>query len=182
MLTKPQYLYQAKLIIDCLPDDEYNSIPKETLKYIEENMQVDENIKINPEIDLSEQDVDTQTLMFLNDIIQNIKLHKMAKQYENDIKSYIKEVEERNAGFEARVDNINLNEEVKRLEKKNEKLPKAKELIEDYKKVVSKKEEEIIKLKEECDMLTTMLNKIPKFIRKIFLKNSKTKLLQEKND
>ena len=46
MLTKPQYLYQAKLIIDCLPEEEYNSIPKETLKYIEENMQVDTNIKI----------------------------------------------------------------------------------------------------------------------------------------
>lgn len=182
MLTKPQYLYQAKLIIDCLPEDEYNSIPKETLKYIEENMQVDESIKIDPEVELSEQNVDTQTLMFLNDIIQNIKLHKMAKQYENDVKSYIKEVEERNAGFEARVDNINLNEKVERLEKQNEKLPKAKELIEDYKKVVSKKEEEIVKLKEECNMLTTMLNRIPKFIRKIFLRNSKTKLLQEKND
>lgn len=182
MLTKPQYLYQAKLIIDCLPEEEYNSIPKETLKYIEENMQVDKNIKIDPEKDLSEQNVDSQTLLFLNNIIQKVRMNELSKEYEKDIKDYIAEVNSKNAGFEAQVENINLREDVEKLETQTQKIPKAKELIQEYQQVVSKKEEEIVKLKEECNTLTSMLNKIPKFIRKIFLRNHKVKLLQEKND
>ena len=64
MLSKPQYLYQAKLIIDCFPEEDYNSIPKKTLKYIEDNMQEDPNIKINPEIPLEEQECGSTNMGF----------------------------------------------------------------------------------------------------------------------
>ena len=67
MLSKSQYLYQAKLIIDCFPKEDYDSIPKETLKYIEDNMKVDSNIVINPEISLEEQYRSTNMGIFTKD-------------------------------------------------------------------------------------------------------------------
>ena len=33
MLTKAKMLYQVKLILDYLPEEEYNLIPKETINY-----------------------------------------------------------------------------------------------------------------------------------------------------
>ena len=152
------------------------------LRMLEENMQVDKNIKIDYEKDLSEQNVDSQTLSFLNNIIQKVRMNELSKEYEKDIKDYIAEVNSKNAGFEAQVDNVNLREDIEKLEIQNQKIPKAKELIQEYQQNKKKKEEEIVKLKEECNALTSMLNKIPKFIRKIFLRNHKVKLLQEKND
>ena len=37
MLTNKKVLYQVKLILDCLPDNEYALIPKDTIDYIENN-------------------------------------------------------------------------------------------------------------------------------------------------
>ena len=171
MLSKPQYLYQAKLIIDCFPKKDYDSIPKETLKYIEDNMKVDSNIVINPEISLEEQDIDPQTWEFLQKIADDV----------SDREFYLKLANEQNEGYKARVDNINLNKDVSKLQKENQKLPKAKELIYGYQKVISNKDEEIKKLEQECNSLKEMLNRIPKFIRMLFLRNKKVKLLEEKN-
>ena len=67
------------------------------------------------------------------------------------------------------------------MQKENQKLPKAKELIYGYQKVISNKDEEIKKLEQECNSLKEMLNRIPKFIRMLFLRNKKVKLLEEKN-
>ena len=58
---------------------------------------------------------------------------------------------------------------------------KPEELIYGYQKVISNKDEEIKKLEQECNSLKEMLNRIPKFIRMLFLRNKKVKLLEEKN-
>ena len=50
------------------------------------------------------------------------------------------------------------------------------------KKVIENKDKEIEELKNECNSLKEMLNKIPKFIKTLFLRNKKVKLLNEKND
>ena len=44
MLSKAKLLYQVKLILDYLPKEEYNLIPQETIYYIEDNFEYDENI------------------------------------------------------------------------------------------------------------------------------------------
>ena len=85
MLSKSQYLYQAKLIIDCFPKEDYNSIPKETLKYIEDNMKVDSNIVINPEISLEEQDIDPQTWEFLQKIADDVSNNEFYEEYKKEI-------------------------------------------------------------------------------------------------
>lgn len=180
MLSKPQYLYQAKLIIDCFPKKDYDSIPKETLKYIEDNMKVDSNIVINPEISLEEQDIDPQTWEFLQKIADDVSDREFYEEYKKDIAQYLNLANEQNEGYKARVDNINLNKDVSKLQKENQKLPKAKELIYGYQKVISNKDEEIKKLEQECNSLKEMLNRIPKFIRMLFLRNKKVKLLEEK--
>ena len=180
MLSKPQYLYQAKLIIDCFPKKDYDSIPKETLKYIEDNMKVDSNIVINPEILLEEQDIDPQTWEFLQKIADDVSDREFYEEYKKDIAQYLNLANEQNEGYKARVDNINLNKDVSKLQKENQKLPKAKELIYGYQQVIANKDEKIKELEQECNSLKEMLNRIPKFIRMLFLRNKKVKLLEEK--
>ena len=180
MLSKPQYLYQAKLIIDCFPKKDYDSIPKETLKYIENNMKVDSNIVINPEISLEEQDIDPQTWEFLQKIADDVSDREFYEEYKKDIAQYLNLANEQNEGYKARVDNINLNKDVSKLQKENQKLPKAKELIYGYQQVIANKDEKIKELEQECNSLKEMLNRIPKFIRMLFLRNKKVKLLEEK--
>ena len=181
MLSKPQYLYQTKLIIDWFPKEDYESIPKETLKYIEDNMQVDSNIVINPDISLEEQDIDPQTWQLLQKIADDVSDREFYEEYKKDVDEYINIINEQNDGFKARIDNINLSKDCLKLQKENLKLPKAKELIFGYQEVISNKDEKIKKLEEECNSLKEMLNKIPKFVRILFLKNKKVKLLEEKN-
>lgn len=180
MLSKPQYLYQAKLIIDCFPKKDYDSIPKETLKYIEDNMKVDSNIVINPEISLEEQDIDPQTWEFLQKIADDVSDREFYEEYKKDIAQYLNLANEQNEGYKARVDNINLNKDVSKLQKENQKLPKAKELIYGYQQVIANKDEKIKELEQECNSLKEMLNRIPKFIRMLFLRNKKVKLLEKK--
>ncbi len=182
MLSKSQYLYQAKLIIDCLPKEEYDSIPKKTLNYIEENMQVDPNIKINPDISLEEQDIDPQTWKFLKDVVNEVDSNQLYEEYKYEINDYVKDINEQNKGNEARLENINLNNDMDNLKKENQKLPQAKDLIVGYQKLISQKDEEIKKLKQECDSLTDSLNRIPKFIKRLFLRNRNLKALNEKNN
>lgn len=181
MLSKSQYLYQAKLIIDCFPKEDYDSIPKEILKYIEDNMNVDSSIVINPEISLEEQGIDPQTWKFLQKIADDVSNRNFYEEYKKEIVEYLNIANEQNEGYKARVDNINLNKDVSKLQKENQKLPKAKELIYGYQKVISNKDEEIKKLEQECSSLKEMLNRIPKIIKMLFLRNKKVKLLEEKN-
>ena len=63
------------------------------------------------------------------------------------------------------------------LEKENSKIPKAKELVEEYKDALKQKDNEIEKLKRNNQELYESIKKLPKFIRKIFIKDIDTKLL-----
>ena len=42
MISKAKALYQVKVILDYLPEDEYKLIPKEMLDYIEDNFEYEE--------------------------------------------------------------------------------------------------------------------------------------------
>ena len=63
------------------------------------------------------------------------------------------------------------------LKKENEKIPKAKELLQDYKDALKQKDSEIEKLKANNQELYEYIEKVPKFIRKIFIKEN-VKLLK----
>lgn len=166
MLTNKKMLYQVKLILDCLPDNEYALIPKDTINYIENNYEYDENIKINPDIPLEEQNIDEQTYRMLEKIIKRVESKG------NDINQYIAEVKEQNKEFDARVENVKLKNIIEVLKKENEKIPKAKELLQDYKDALKQKDNEIEKLKMKNKELYEYIEKIPKFIRKIFIKEN----------
>ena len=69
-MTKEESLYQVKLILDNIPDYEYEKIPKDILIYIDKNMEYNESVTINTSIPLENQDIDEKTYVFLNKIIK----------------------------------------------------------------------------------------------------------------
>ena len=83
-----------------------------------------------------------------------------------------------------REENIRLQSIIDTLKIENQKVGKAKELVMDYKELVDKQEKEISKLKEEVTKLQIdnaelygQIQKFPKLIRRIFIKDN-TKLLK----
>ena len=68
------------------------------------------------------------------------------------------------------MENIKLKDLIKKLEKENSKLPKAKKLLEEYQKVLKQKYNQIKELKEKNSYLYEYIDNIPKLIRKIFIK------------
>ena len=174
MLTKAKMLYQVKLILDYLPKEEYNLIPKETINYIEENFEYDEKIQISPNIPLENQNIDDETYKYLEKIINEAEKNKKVSN-NNESTDYIKES---NKNFETSAENIRLQKLVKLLKKENEKIPKAKKLVEEYKNALAEKNKEIEVLEKNNKYLRELINRIPKFIRKFFIKDD-IKLLNE---
>ena len=172
MLTKAKAVYQVKLILDYLPREEYKLIPKETINYIEENFEYDENIKIDPSIPLENQKIDDKAYEMLEEIIKNAE-NKKRTSNTNEISQYIKSVKESNKNYDAEIENIKLKNILELLKKENNKIPKAKELLEEYKEALKKKDEEIAKLKEDNEYLFKYIQRIPKILRKIFIKDMK---------
>ncbi len=103
------------------------------------------------------------------------------------------EVERRDIEVEQRIqelqnENIKLKSIIKALEEENKKIEKAKELVIDYKGALSIQEEKNKKLKNEIDKLQQSndelyesISKMPKILRKIFIKDY-TKLLRTPSD
>lgn len=177
MLTKAKMLYQVKLILDYLPEEEYNLIPKETINYIEDNFEYDENIKIDPNIPLENQNIDDSSYKYLEKIIAEAEKNQKASK-NKELEDYIKDVKESNKNFETNVENIRLKELVELLKKENGKIPKIKSLVEDYKNALEEKNKKIEELEKNNRYLRELINKIPKFIRKLFIKE-KIKLLSD---
>ena len=171
MMTKEKALYQVKLILEALPEEEYQLISKDTLEYIEKNYEYDENIKIDSNIPLESQNVDMLAYEILEPIVKEAE-EKIAKKQAVEDKLKEKEFNE----------NIRLNELNAVLEKEKVNISKAKELIVSYKKLLQEKQNEIDNLKEYNNSLEETVNRIPKFLRKIFLKKSDIKLINGKND
>ncbi len=177
MLTKEKALYQVKLILDYLPKEEYQLISKETIDYIEDNFEYDENLTIDPKVPLEKQKIDDKAYNFLEKIIRETEKNKKAK-YKPQVAKLVEKSKMENEQFETSLENIRLKDLIESLKKENEKLPKAKELIEEYKNALVLKEEENENLKKVIEQLQSTINAIPKFIRKIFVKETGVKLLK----
>ena len=175
MITKAKALYQVKLILDYLPDEEYKLIPQETIDYIEDNFEYDENFSIDPSIPLEKQKIDDKAYEFLDKIVKSVESNKKENtiNQNSEIEMYVKQVKESNKNYNAKIENIRLKNLVETLKKENSKIPKAKDLISEYKEVLKEKDNEIEKLKKNNQELYNCIEKLPKIIRKIFIKNLK---------
>ena len=63
-MTNDKYAKSYKEILEIIkyfPEEEYNKIPKEIIKYYKENMDSNYDFSINPNIDLSEQNISKET-------------------------------------------------------------------------------------------------------------------------
>lgn len=170
MITKAKSLYQVKLILECLPEEEYKLIPQETINYIEDNFEYDENIVINPNIPLEQQKIDDKTYEFLDKVLKDIEKIEKQKSINADVSEYISKVKKENEDFNAKIEIIMLKEIIESLKKENSKIPKAKALIKDYQELVNKKDKEINDLKQDNIKLYENIQKIPIVLRKIFIK------------
>lgn len=183
MITKEKALYQVKLILDCLPEEEYNLIPQKYIDYIEDNFEYDENISIDSEIPLENQNIDERTYEILDEIMKNIESTKANKSLEKnnmkpEVAEYVKKIKESNKNYETKIENVQLNNLIEILKKENSKIPKAKELLEEYKKALKYKDKEIVRLRENNQYLYKNIQKIPKIVRRFFIKDMETKLLK----
>lgn len=171
MLSKRKMLYQVKLILDYLPEEEYRLIPQDMINYIENNYEYDENIKINPNIPLEKQSIDDKTYEMLN------KIEKQTLNNTKDIDNYIEKVEKENKEFNIKIENAKLKNKLELLEKENERIPKAKALLEEYNSALKQKETEIKILKEKNQKLNNYIQRIPKILRNVFTKEDDIKIL-----
>lgn len=168
-MTKTKALYQAKLILDTLSKYEYNLLPQDDLKYIEQNMEYDENIKIDANIPLENQNIDDKTFDILEKILNKVDKSKLVSQVSEQPSEDINDIKQKN---------IILMELLERAKKENEKIPKIKELVEEYKKALQLKEQEIANLKQQNEDLFFSIKRIPKLFRKIFFKQFEQKMLK----
>ena len=143
-------------------------IPTETIDYIEENFEYDENISIDNNIPLENQNIDEKTFEILDKIVKKIELDK--KENDNKkVKGYINEIKKSNESYNVKLENIRLKNIIETLEKENSKIPKAKELLEEYQKLIGQKNNKISILINVNKGLNENINKIPKILRKIFI-------------
>ena len=176
MLTEAKALYQVKLIIDYLPKEEYDLIPQEIINYVEENFEYDENIKVNPNIPLENQDIADKTYDILKKIVKGTEDNKK-KIEEQELQKKVELEEKARETYDAKMENIRLNNIIKALQEENKKIPKAKELLENYKDALEKKDIEIEQLKRNNQQLYMCIQKLPKIIRKLFIKGEDVKYL-----
>ena len=179
MISKAKALYQVKVILDYLPEDEYKLIPKETLDYIEDNFEYDENFTIDPSIPLEKQKIDDKAYEILDKIVKSAETNKKANKSINNAKmeAYLQMVRESNKNYNARIENIRLKNLVELLKNENSKIPKARDLLSEYKDALKQKDYEIEKLKKNNQDLYECIQGLPKIIKKLFIKNDDIKLL-----
>lgn len=82
-----------------------------------------------------------------------------------------------NKEFNIKIENAKLKNKLEVLEKENERIPKAKALLEEYNSALKQKETEIKRLKEKNQKLNNYIKKIPKILRNIFTKEDDIKIL-----
>lgn len=201
-MTKEKALYQVKLIIDNLSEEEYNLIPKDIIKDIEDNMEVDESITINPEIPLEEQDIDDKTYDILENMLNRIDPNILADaelEIEEDKNETNRESNTIDYGTEysneenssdvlgqinlgrnyVEEENIKLKQLNEVLQKENSKIGQIKELVIGYKNELAKKNKEVEDLKAKNAELYNSINKCPWIVKKMYFKDFEKKLLSE---
>lgn len=168
-MTKAKALYQVKLIFDAMEESDYKRIPKETIEYVENNMEYDENIKIDPNIPLEEQNIDDYACDFLEKMIDDIE----RREKQEGISANEASAENTSNGMDVE----SLKALVEKLKLENSKIPQMKELVTKYKTELENKNIEINNLKKRNEELYAEIEKVPKIFRRLFLGKLEKKLL-----
>ena len=111
-------------IIKHFPYEEYNKIPKEKIKFYEENMDKNYNFTINPNIDLSEQNISKETKALIVTLYEDYFANEKQKEKIKEIlelnqkKAEQEKREKYNPGdlFKNQKEDVNNNEEEKSVE------------------------------------------------------------------
>ena len=174
MVAKDKALYQVKVILDYLPRDEYALISPETIEYIDENYEFDENFSLDPNVPLYEQKISSKAYSVLKKVVKEIETN--AENYKDmQLDNMSNEDAQKNLRI-AKSENIKLKQMVESLKANSDKVDDAEKLVVDYRQALSNKDVEINKLKEQLSStqkdnedLIGMINKVPSFFRKIFM-------------
>lgn len=174
MVAKDKALYQVKVILDYLPRDEYALISPETIEYIDENYEFDENFSLDPNVPLYEQKISSKAYSVLKKVVKEIETN--AENYKDmQLDNMGNEDAQKNLRI-AKSENIKLKQMVESLKANSDKVDDAEKLVVDYRQALSNKDVEINKLKEQLSStqkdnedLIGMINKVPSFFRKIFI-------------
>ena len=175
MLTNEKANYQVKLILSHLPKEEYHKIPQKIINYIENNCEYDENIKIDPTIPLENQNIDKKSYQLLEKILNIVQNSENVCELENF--SFIDSPNSNE--LDVKMTEMTWKKILNDISNEKNKNQQAKELLEEYIKLAKKKDIEIENLKKHNEELYELIKKIPKFIRKIFIKNDIIKLLNK---
>lgn len=111
-------------IIKHFPYEEYNKIPKEKIKFYEENMDKNYNFTINPNIDLSEQNISKETKALIVTLYEDYFANENQKEKIKEIlelnqkKAEQEKREKYNPGdlFKNQKEDVNNNKEEKSVE------------------------------------------------------------------
>ena len=118
-MTKGKTIYQVKLILEHLPEEEYKLIPKHVIEYINENAEYDESIKIDPSIPLEKQEIFETSYKMLDTIIKEVEAkpkkdnnkikveESKNMQNENLIQDYVRKLKEKDSEIEELKKKIN---------------------------------------------------------------------------
>lgn len=152
-MNEKKTLYQVYLILQSLPEEEYNLISKEDLEYIHDNMEIDDNFYIDATIPLENQNINNKTYDYLENLISKTNLNKQIDQ------------------------EINFKNIIYSSKRRNEPNLKTFDSFEKYHKSLLQKDSEIEELKQNNELLLSSINKLPPIIRKIFFKELNNKML-----
>lgn len=174
MLSKEKAMYQTWLIIEGLSNEERSLIDEELLEEIQNTMEVDERIKIDFSIPLEKQKLDDKTWKMLDKVMKSAEKngYQKVKKQNKDLKEVSLGTKENESVEKIKLENIQLTKELQKMREE------SKSLLTDYKEAFEKAQEENKKLKTNCEELIQILNQIPAFIRKIFVKDEKIKMLK----
>lgn len=181
MLSNEKAMYQAYLVIECLPEEEKNLIPLEEIENLKKQMKIDENIKINPNISLSKQKIDDKTLDILDSILKRIDKN------ETKIKVELNEIKESQDVIDIKriskllTENYILNEKIKNIEGSNQKVEEYRDIAVKFKDVLEILNDEKDMLMVQLEKLNKTYNELPSLVKKIFLNNKKVKMIASGN-
>ena len=120
---------------------------------------------------------------------QNKRTKSLKSMFEKfEIEQYVQSVKKENEMHETLIENIKLSRKIGELQIENTKIEKAKQLITDYMTTLNNLKIENDSLKNENkktnendETLRNIIKRLPKFIRRIFIKEDNVKMLLEKN-
>lgn len=178
-------LYELKLKLDYLEEDEYSKISKDVIGYIEDNAKYDEKIKAPSKAKLKKNGLENEDLKLIEKILKQIdkskknKLKikdepKISKQY---IDEYLSKIKKDNEVRNLKIEVYRAKALIEKLEDENKKIDQAKNLLEEYNKLIKGYEVKISKLKDENTMLNLYMKKIPRLVKNIFVGRRDQKLL-----